>query len=145
MGELRELVERVWDAIELDDLDRLDDVCDAHCTWTMPGIGFSNLAAAKQALVMWTQAFPDIRHEVVDYVEADDKIAVELFVTALHTGPLVTPTDEVPPTWRPVAIESTDVVTVRDGKIVSWHSYFDMASLMAQVAPVRVLTAAAAR
>lgn len=133
MGELKELVERVWDAIELGDLDRLDDLCHPDLTCTMPGIGFSTLAATKEGIAVWTTAFPDLRHEVTDYVETDDKIAVELFISALHTGPLATPVGEIAPSWRPVVIESTDVITVRDGKICSWHSYFDTASILTQV------------
>lgn len=146
MGELRELVERVWDAIELGDLDRLDDLCHPDVMCTMPGIGFSTLAATKQGLTVWMTAFPDLRHEVTDYVETDDKIAVELFISALHTGPLTTMGGgEIPPSWRPVVIQSTDVITVRDGKVSSWHSYFDTASILTQIETARPAVAAGVR
>ena len=136
MGELKNLVEQIWDAIEMGDVDKLDDLCHPDCAFTMPGIGFSNLAATKQAILSWISAFPDLRHEVIDYVETDDKIAVELFITALHTGPLATHNGEIPPSWRPVVIESTDVITTRDGKVAVWHTYFDMASILTQIQPL---------
>jgi hypothetical protein len=32
---------------------------------------------------------------------------------------------ELPPTGNTIVIASTDVVTVKDGKIATWHAYYD--------------------
>lgn len=51
-----------------------------------------------------------------------------------HTGVFVTPLGDVAPTGKAVVPDACDVVRVGDdGRITSWHSYFDQASLMAQL------------
>lgn len=50
-----------------------------------------------------------------------------------HTGPLVGPMGEIPPTRRQVDIPFCDVVQIKDGKIVSIHLYYDVATMMGQL------------
>ncbi|HKG27378.1 MAG TPA: ester cyclase, partial [Thermomicrobiales bacterium] len=79
------------------------------------------------------EAFPNIRHQFLDSIESGDKVAVELEVTGTHIGTFRTPQGDVPATGRSVVWDSTDFVTLRDGKIASWHTYFDQMAFLAQL------------
>jgi ketosteroid isomerase-like protein len=56
-----------------------------------------------------------------------------LTFTGTHTGTFRTAQGDIPATGRPVVIESVDVITLRDGKIASWHTYFDQMAFLAQL------------
>jgi ketosteroid isomerase-like protein len=66
-----------------------------------------------------------MKHRVKHSVEADGAIALELEVTGTHTGPMPTPKGTVAPTNAKVVWESCDYIRVRNGRIVSWHGYYD--------------------
>jgi predicted ester cyclase len=75
-----------------------------------------------------------MRHDIVAAVETDDRIAVELRITMTHTGTFRTPAGDLPPTGNTVVLDACDVVTFDTaGNISSWHTYFDQATLMAQL------------
>jgi predicted ester cyclase len=101
----------------------------------MPGgMVFRGPAETRPMLEAYVNAFPGLRHEVVSAIETADSIAVELRITMTHTGVFATPMGELPPTGNRVVLEACDVVRFdRDGKIRSWHAYFDSASMMAQL------------
>jgi predicted ester cyclase len=106
MSELQEIVERWWAMFEDGD--------------------FGALA--------YKAGFPDLRHEVVATVEAGDTIALELHITMTHTGTFVTPMGDLAPSGNVVELDACDVVRVNsEGRISSWHSYFDQASMLAQL------------
>jgi len=134
MGQARTLVDQWWTSFEADRLDDAARLCQPDVETTLPGgMRLHGTETLTAVLATFREAFPDIRHEIVDTVEAGDKIAVELKVSGTHTGPFRTPQGDVPPTGRPVVWESVDVVTVRDGKIASWHTYFDQMAFLAQL------------
>lgn len=79
-------------------------------------------------------AFPDLRREVLEYVETADAIAVRLRASGTNSGPLTTATNQqVPPTGRPAAWEGIDLIRLRDGKIAAWHGMFDQLGLLVQL------------
>lgn len=134
MGQALEVVERWWKAVEAGDLDSIDAFTSPDCEITMPGIGRIDRDTLRtQVLPAYLTGFPDLRHETVDSVESGDRVVVRLRVTMTHTGPFVTPQGEVPPTGRTVVLDSADVVTVVDGRIRSWHTYFDQMSMLGQL------------
>lgn len=61
-----------------------------------------------------------------------------------HTGSLPSPNGPIPPTGRTVVLESCDLARTRDGMIISFHSYFDQLSLLAQLGLLADPTAPAA-
>jgi ketosteroid isomerase-like protein len=52
---------------------------------------------------------------------------------AAFTGPLSTPEGEVEPTGSSVDLRFADVSLARDGKIVSYHTYYDQLGLLTQL------------
>ena len=81
----------------------------------------------------FVEAFPDIKHRVIDPIESDGRIAFELEITGTHTAPLVGPGGEIPPTGKPIQLAAANVWTVAGGKIASYHIYFDQMSFMGQL------------
>jgi steroid delta-isomerase-like uncharacterized protein len=134
MGEVIELVERWWAAVEGGDLDAIDGIVASDCDITMSGFGkVDRQTMREQVLPVYLSAFPGFKHEVVDVIEAGNRAAVRLRVVMTHTGPFPTPQGEVPATGRTVVLDSIDVVTVADGKISAWHTYFDQMSMLGQL------------
>src|SRR6185503_20259150 len=86
MSTLTQIVDRVWDAIENNQLKKLADVVDADVHFKMPGIEANGLAALEQMLGAYLTAFPDLKHRVTHTIEAGDNIALQLVVTGTHTG-----------------------------------------------------------
>jgi ketosteroid isomerase-like protein len=133
MGQTKDVVDRVWSAMESGNLDAVDQLVDPDIEFRMGPEGGRGTAFFRPFLQGYLAAFPDLRHEVIDSVESDDTIALELHVRGTHTGPLQTPEGEIAPTGREVLWESTDYVKVRDGRIRSWHVYTDSLAFMTQL------------
>ena len=138
MGNAKKLVDQVWDAVESGDLTPLDRLLAADVQQTGPGWDLRGVDATKELLGAYLVAFPDMRHHVVSWAETGDTVALELRVIGTHTGPLQTPQGALAPTGRTITFRSCDMITVRDGRISSWHVYFDQMSFLAQVAPEQV-------
>jgi predicted ester cyclase len=63
------------------------------------------------------RALSDIRHVLLERVDAGDKLVIAFVLHGRHTGPLSTPIGEVEATGREVSIQGMDVLTFTDGRI----------------------------
>jgi steroid delta-isomerase-like uncharacterized protein len=88
-------------------------------------------------LTQWFQGFvtagPDARAQLLRTMGAGEWIASEHVGRFTHTGPLVTPSGEFPPTGRSVEIRFAEVYQIKDGKIALLRAYYDGATLMRQL------------
>jgi predicted ester cyclase len=134
MGQLKALVDQVWTILETGRFDALGEVYTPESEFAMPGgLRLRGPEQIGQVMRAYFAAFPGLRHEVVDFVEAGETIALELRITGTHTGTMQTPNGPIPPTGRQVTWESVDFVKVAGGKIVSWHAYFDQMAFLMQL------------
>lgn len=135
MGQAKDLADRFWTAIEAGNVEGLRDVFLPDVEMIEAGMRVTGVDQVISMASAYLTAFPDLRHETKDTIESasGDKIAVELDVKGTHTGPLMTPQGEVAATGKPVVWESVDYITVRDGKIASWHLYTDQLIFMRQL------------
>ena len=78
-------------------------------------------------------AFPDLKITVTNQVATDDQVVSEFTARGTHTGPLLTPAGELPPTGRKVDFIVCEVWRIKNGKLASLHNYQDAASLMRQL------------
>ena len=69
----------------------------------------------------------------MDVVESGDALAGEVRMTGTHTAPMVTPNGPIPATGKTITLEVCDFARFANGKVVSFHSYFDQLSIMAQL------------
>lgn len=92
--------------------------------------GHDQLSSLTQAL--W-DAFPDGRFRHDRRIVTDNAAATELTFTGTHTGPLVTPGGDLPPTGRQVTLHSASFLYFRDGLIAEEHSYANQVPFLTQL------------
>ena len=134
-GDTRSLIEReseLWNAhdregwLSCHDLHRLD--------FEAPGgMHLTGREAAEAVWATWHGAFPDTRIETIA-IHADDRGGVqEGRFTGTHTGVLRGPAGELAPTGRRVDGRFCGVYEYEEGKISSFHLFFDQADLLSQL------------
>lgn len=91
--------------------------------------------AVRANLEGYLGAFPDFRGEITNLFGSADWGAAELTVRGTNTGPLETePGVTIPPTGRSVELKVCWVFRATpDGLCAEDHTYYDNASLMAQL------------
>jgi steroid delta-isomerase-like uncharacterized protein len=130
------IVRDLFDAFNSHDLDRA-------ATMVTEDFELVDLAARGQTfrgpegLREWFQTFltalPDARTELINVVAADEWAFSEHIGRGTHTGPLVGPAGELPPTGRTVELRIGEVYRIEDGKIALAHAYYDGATMMRQL------------
>jgi steroid delta-isomerase-like uncharacterized protein len=81
----------------------------------------------------WFTAFPDMSIKQMNRVVSDDSVAAEVQFTGTNTGPMVMAGKEIPPTGKGVVGKGTYFVRVKNGKVVEFNSYPDIAGMMMQL------------
>jgi predicted ester cyclase/heme-degrading monooxygenase HmoA len=134
-GDTHSLIEReteLWNAGDREgwmgcqDLHRLD--------FEAPGgLHLTGREAAESVWSTWHEAFPDNRIETTA-IHADDRGGVlEGRFTGTHTGVLRGPAGDLAPTGRHIDGRYSGVYEFEDGKISSFHLFFDQVDLMTQL------------
>jgi len=134
-GDTRSLIERdieLWNARDREgwmagmDLHRLEILAPG-------GLRLTGREAAETTWNMWNEAFPDNRLEIIA-IHADDRGGVhEGRAIGTHTGTLRGPAGEIAATGRSGEVRFTGVYEFDEGKITSFHLYFDQAELLTQL------------
>ena len=125
MAEAKQLVEQAWSAIESGAFDRFEDIFSADAELRTSSAAGTGLDYVRGVFTRHLQAYPDMRHVVLDCVEGDAAVALEIEFTATHRGQLRGPNGAIAPTGRKITWRSSDHIRVANGRIVSWHAYFD--------------------
>ena|SRR5436190_18447776 len=133
MSDLIALVRRNFEAIEASDWSGVAANFDADCDFAAPGFTARGGEAAGGWMRPFVEAFPNIKHRVINPIEGDGRISFELEITGTHTAPMWSPQGEIPPTEKPLELAAANVWTVAGGKIASYHIYFDQMSFMGQL------------
>jgi steroid delta-isomerase-like uncharacterized protein len=92
--------------------------------------------AIKKDTADFFRAFPDLRMEISNVIEKDDRLgAGEIRMTGTHTGPLATPTGgEVPPTNKRIEVKGAGFVRLNEkGEILEERRYYDVGTLLRQL------------
>lgn len=134
-GDTRSLIERgieLWNARDQEgwlamlDLHRLDMQAPG-------GMRLAGREAAERLWSMWHDGFPDNRIEITA-IHADDRGGVhEGRGIGTHTGTLRGPAGEIEATGRTVDLPFTGVYEFEEGKVTSFHLYFDQMQLLSQL------------
>lgn len=98
-----------------------------------PGLIFRGKDGFRDFMASHKNALPDIRVQIDNQVATDTTVVNECTATGTHTGPLVSPAGEIPPTGRKVTLHFCEVWQLRDGKVVSLHNYQDSGDLLSQL------------
>ncbi|HTR91340.1 MAG TPA: ester cyclase [Trebonia sp.] len=134
-GDTRSLIERnveFWNTRDKEgwmagtDLSTID-------TQAPGGMRMTGRDAAETMWNTWQQAFPDNRIETIA-IHADDRGGVHEFnAIGTHSGTLRGPAGQIPATGKTVRMNMCGVYEFDEGKITSFHLYFDQAELLAQL------------
>jgi steroid delta-isomerase-like uncharacterized protein len=128
------LLNRCVELYNAGDLDGVMDLYADDAVQLMPDSTFEGSSAIRDRLAKELDAFSDLAHRVVSYVEEGDAFADEWVFVGTHTGPVVLPDgSEVPPTGKRVEVQGMELVRVRDGKIVVDNLYYDNLALQVQL------------
>jgi steroid delta-isomerase-like uncharacterized protein len=129
----RHVVDAMFKAVDARDYGAIEDLLTEQCEFAAPGVRSTGRQTVIAFMTPFLNAFPDLTHEVVSYVEDGDQVAFELHIRGTHTAPMVSPQGEIPATGKPVDFHSCDMVHLEDGRIASYHVYFDQMDFMAQL------------
>jgi heme-degrading monooxygenase HmoA/limonene-1,2-epoxide hydrolase len=134
-GDTRSLIERdieLWNAKDREgwmsglDLHRLEARAPG-------GLRLTGREAAETIWSMYNDAFPDNRLDIIA-IHADDRGGVhEGRATGTHTGTLRGPGGEIAATGRTATVDFCGVYEFEEGKITSFHLYFDQAEMLSQL------------
>jgi heme-degrading monooxygenase HmoA/limonene-1,2-epoxide hydrolase len=134
-GDTRSLIEREIDLWNSKDHEGWLACLDLHrLNIEMPG--GPRLTGREAAETLWNtynDAFPDNRLQIAA-IHADDRGGVhEGRGTGTQTGTLRGPAGEIAPTGRKVQIDFCGVYEFEEGKITSFHLYYDQAEMLSQL------------
>jgi steroid delta-isomerase-like uncharacterized protein len=133
MARYRSVLDRYVERHNAGDLDGVMDLYAEDAVQLMPDGTFEGRGAIRDRLAKELDAFSDLAHRVVSYVEEGDAFADEWVFVGTHTGPLVLPDgSELPPTGKRVEMPGMEFVAMRDGKIVADNLYYDNLAVAAQ-------------
>jgi ketosteroid isomerase-like protein len=134
MGQAREIMDRITAAVIAGDTEELTRLYAEDAVADTPDQGrLEGGAAIVEWLMGLPRAFPDLSYELVEGLEVGDK-AIDLgYVGGTHTGSLVGPQGEVPPTGRTIRLRQCDVLTATDGVATSHRFYYDQLDFLIQL------------
>jgi steroid delta-isomerase-like uncharacterized protein len=87
----------------------------------------------RRFLLFFAESFPDSRGELTNVFATEDQVVLEGTWRWTTTGPLHLPSDAIPATGRPGELRFCFVYQIRNRKIVSLHSYYDMMTMLEQL------------
>ena len=121
-------------AMDDHDFDQTAKLHSENCSYRMNYDTMQGAAAFRGMIAAWYGAFPDIKHEVLEYVEEGNKAAWALRITGTHTAPMQSPNGTIPATGKRIDFRAVDFVTFgADGKAQSWNIYFDQLGFLQQL------------
>ena len=135
MGQAREVMDRVTQAVMSNDLEALRALYAPDATAETADQGtMTGRDAVVAYLGGFVTAFPDASFESVHQHETGDTAIDEGYFVGTNTGPLEAPTGEsIPPTGKRVRLRECDVATVKDGLVTSHRFYFDQMDFLGQL------------
>ena len=133
MANKKQFVEQMMKAVDARNYGALREFYTSDLEITTPMGSARGVEALIGFMTPFLDAFPDLTHEIVGYVEQGEDVAYELRIRGTHPKPLASPQGPIPPTNQPVDFHASDFVRFRDGRIASYRVYFDMMGFMGQL------------
>ena len=97
------------------------------------GLVLSGRAGAERFYDTWNEAFPDSAIQDAVVFGTGGQGAEEAKFGGTHTGTLRSPAGDIPATGKAVLSRYAAVSHVEDGRITSFHMYFDLVEVLAQL------------
>jgi ketosteroid isomerase-like protein len=135
MGEAREVMDRVTDAVVRGDEEALTALYALDAVAETPDQGtIRGRDAIAAYLAEFGVAFPDATYEPLHKHEADGTAIYEGYFVGTNTGPMTGPNGEtIPGTGKRVRARECDAATVENGVVTSHRFYYDMMNWLEQL------------
>jgi steroid delta-isomerase-like uncharacterized protein len=124
----RRLVEKLYDALNAHDLDRIAEFHDDSYLLesdSLPG-PIHGPEGAKQNTATYFKAFPDLHFEIQQMIASGDYVVTRWHSTGTNNGEF----NGMPPTGGRVSINGCSVSQIRNGRIIKTTLYFDQLTLL---------------
>ncbi len=130
-----EIVRSLYDRFNDGDLDGIVALCstDVELLDVPSGMVFTGRDGVRAWMQAWKTAAKDAQTEVTSIIADGDRVATEHTGRGTHTGPIVSPAGEIPPTGRRFELRFAEVFEFRDGQIVRFRAYADTMSFLRQI------------
>ena len=122
------LARRSWEV--LDNLDILDEVYADDLVWHEPDQDVRGLEEARQFVMMYKTAFPDLSATVDDVLSDGDKVVTRYTLRGTYQGEIE---EFGPPTGRQIELQGITIHRMEDGKIVEEWGRYDNLGVMQQL------------
>ena len=133
MADPRQVTAENVAAVNANDADRLRATYASDAVAEAPDATLEGADAITGYVMVWAQAFPDMRQTIVNELVAGDWVVSEFTVSGTHTGVLASPEGDIPPTNRRATARGVQLQRVHDGKIAEEHVYFDQLGILSQL------------
>jgi len=128
--EMKALVRRRFEALDKGNFDVLDEIFQPSYQLNVPGIpGPLSLDQTRRLYHMMYEGFPDLNHNIVEQVAAEDKVVTRWVATGTHRGSFM----GVAPTGRKVEFAGINIYTVEHRKFALSQVNWDLLSLFRQI------------
>ncbi len=81
----------------------------------------------------WKEAMPDVKGTVTNACASGNTVVLEVTWKGTHTGPLKSPSGEIPASGKQQTTRASWILNFDGGKITASRHYFDMLSFMQQL------------
>jgi ketosteroid isomerase-like protein len=135
VGEAREVMDRVTEAVRAQDIEALKNLYAEDAVLETPDRGkIEGREEAVEYMAEFARAFSDIEFESLRKYESGDTAIDEGVFVGTHSEALVGPDgQEIPPTGKRIRVREADSATVEGGAVMSHRFYFDQMDFLAQL------------
>jgi ketosteroid isomerase-like protein len=128
------IVAGFYEHFEKNDLDAAVELFSEELETVDPGMGtVHGIEPFREYLETFKRAMPDARAIIEQQYESGDTVIVEGRFVGTHTGPLAGDDGDIEPTGKSVDLRFADISRLSDGKIASYHTYYDQVGLLTQL------------
>ena len=128
------LVAGFYENFDMNDIDAAVAAVSEELETIDPGMGMVHgIEPFREYLETFKRAMPDARAIIEQQYTSGDTVIVEGRFVGTHTGPLAGDDGDIEPTGKTVDLRFADFSRVSDGKIASYHTYYDQVGFLTQL------------
>src|SRR6476620_1872351 len=133
-GDAGAIVAGFYASFDKNDIDAAVGAFSEELETVDPGMGtVHGIEPFREYLETFKRAMPDARAIVEQQYESGDTVIVEGRFVGTHTGPLAGDDGDIEPTGKAVDLPFADFSRLSDGKIASYHTYYDQVGFLTQL------------
>jgi predicted ester cyclase len=128
--EMKALVRRRFESLDQGNFAILDEIFQPSYQLNVPGLaGPLSLDQTRRLYRMMYEGFPDLNHNIIEQVAAEDKVVTRWVATGTHKGSFM----GVAPTGKKVEYAGINIYTIEHRKFAQSQVNWDLLSLFKQI------------